>query len=75
MAFSYFSANFSLFSRGGRNPCFSYFFPISGRRPEIPVLAGGQDPNPRSLFVPPGVPGTLGRGPEDLVKFMCPFRS
>ena len=22
--------------------CFSYFFPISGRRPEIPVLAGGQ---------------------------------
>ena len=23
---------------------FSYFFPISGRRPEIPVLAGGQGP-------------------------------
>ena len=42
---SYFSDNFSLFSGGGRNSCFSYFFPISGRRPEIPVLAGGQGRN------------------------------
>ena len=24
---------------------FLFFFPISGRRPEIPVLAGGQGPN------------------------------
>ena len=27
---------------------FSNFFPISGRRPEIPVLAGGQGPNDRN---------------------------
>ena len=24
---------------------FLFFFPISGRRPEIPALAGGQGPN------------------------------
>ena len=38
-SFSYFSAIFFLFSGGGQNQCFSYFFPISGRRLENPVLA------------------------------------
>ena len=32
--FSYFSAIFFLFSGGGQNLQFSYFFPISGRRPK-----------------------------------------
>ena len=39
------SANFFLFSGGGQNQYFSPFFPISGRRPENPVLAGGQGRN------------------------------
>ena len=42
--FSYFSAIFFLFSGGGQNQCFPIFFPISGRRPENAVLAGGQVP-------------------------------
>ena len=32
-----------LFSRGGRNLYFSYFFPISGRRPEMGSVSGKQD--------------------------------
>ena len=48
--FSFFSAHFFRLSGGGRNPCFSYFFPISGRRPEIGILAGrqGRKPGPIS---------------------------
>ena len=30
---------------------FFLFFPISGRRPEIPVLAGGQGPNIRKIVL------------------------
>ena len=52
--FSYFLANFFLFSGGGQNQYFSYFFfPISGRRPENPVLAGGQGRNLKSIFSGP----------------------
>ena len=42
--FSYFSANFSLFSGGGRNLYFSYSFPISGWRPETGSVPGKQHP-------------------------------
>ena len=41
-SFSSFSANLFLFSGGSKTNIFSYCFPISGRRPENPVLTGGQ---------------------------------
>ena len=34
----------------GQNQYFSYIFPISGRRPENPVLAGGQGRNYKLIF-------------------------
>ena len=43
---------------------FSYFFPISGRRPEIPVLAGGQGPKSRVEFT--GI-----YSPKDFQEFLC----
>ena len=46
-SFSFFSANVFLFCGGGQNQYFSPFFPISGQRPENPVLAGGQGRNAR----------------------------
>ena len=39
--FSYFSANFSYFWEAEIR-VFPFFSPILGRRPEIPILAGGQ---------------------------------
>ena len=44
-AFSYFWANFFLFSEGSQNQYFSLFFSVLGRRPENPVLADGQGRN------------------------------
>ena len=43
--FSYLSANFPIFWRRPK-PMFFQFFPTSGRRPENPVLAGGQGRKP-----------------------------
>ena len=48
--FSYFSAISSLIS-GRPKPILFQFFPISGRRPENPVLAGGQGRKSRPMDI------------------------
>ena len=50
----------------GKNALFCVFF--YSKHQEIPGTPAG-----RPLFVPPGVPGTPGRCPEDFLNFTCLF--